>query len=190
MPANLTDIVVPTSARMMNAAEYRIVEGVFGSTLPFRIRIIITNGLGGYRRPFTIPTSLATTALGAAASGFLAPVTAALGYATSFINLGYLMNVGSAYPDMSSSNTDLLVHETAHVWQGKNSTFAMTYVFNSAISQCLRGTGAYSYTAGQSWGSYNAEQQASIIEHWYVAGKPTSGDLWPYIRDHVRIGDA
>lgn len=183
-------ITAPTSARIMNSAEYAIVTSVFGSTLPFRQRIFITNGTGAQNRPFTIPTSLATTALGAAASGFLAPVTALAGYLTSFINLGYLMNVGSAYPDMSTSNRDLLVHEAAHVWQGKNSVFAQSYVYNSAINQCLRGTGAYSYTPGQAWSSYNAEQQASLIEHWYMSGMPTSGNLWPYIRDHVRTGDA
>jgi hypothetical protein len=100
------------------------------------------------------------------------------------------MNVGDAYSDMSSSNTDLLVHESTHVWQGKNSLFAQSYVYDSCISQCIRGTGAYRYSAGSSWSSYNVEQQASIVEDWYVSGEPTSGNLWPYIRDHVREGDA
>lgn len=188
--ANLTDITIPTSARLMNSDEYQIVDRVYGGTLPYRMRIIITNGLGGYNRPFTIPTSLVRTILGSAASGFLAPVAALGGYLTSFINLGYLMNVGSAYPDMSRSNTDLLVHETCHVWQGKNSALAQTYVFDSAINQCIRGTGAYDYTAGQPWGSYNSEQQASIVEDWFLAHEPESGDLWHYIRDNVRTGDA
>ncbi|HUF04364.1 MAG TPA: hypothetical protein VMM38_09340 [Aridibacter sp.] len=174
----------------MNSTEYDIVESVYGDTLPWRIRIIITDGLGGYNRPFTIPTSLVTTVLGSAASGFLASIASVAGYLASVVNAGYLMNVGSAYPDMSTANTDLLVHETAHVWQGKNSIFAQSYVYNSALNQCLRGTGAYTYTAGSPWGNYNAEQQASIIEHWHGAGMPTSGDLWPYICDHVREGDA
>ena len=190
MPASLTDITAPTAARLMNPTEYGICEDVFGSTLPFRARIIITNGLGGYNRPFTVPTSLVTTLLGAAASGFMAPVTSAIGYLTSFVNLAYLMNVGSAYADMSSSNTDLLVHETSHVWQGKNSLFALSYVFNSALHQCIRGNAAYNYTTGQAWSSYNAEQQASIIEDWYKHGKSESDSRWPYIRDHVRRGDA
>ncbi|REJ76418.1 MAG: hypothetical protein DWQ47_12500 [Acidobacteria bacterium] len=188
--ADLTDITVPTQARIMSSAEYRIVESVYDDTLPFRIRIMVTNGLGGYNRPFTIPTSLVTTLLGAAASGFLAAAATIGGYLGSIVNMGYLMNVGSAFPDMSSSNTDLLVHETAHVLQGKNSVFAQSYVYDSAINQCIRGNAAYNYTAGQDWSSYNAEQQASIIEHWYTSGKPTSGSLWPYIRDHVREGDA
>lgn len=188
--SELTDVTIPTQARIMSSPEYRIVERVYGDTLPFRFRIIITNGLGGYNRPFTIPTSLVTTLLGAAASGFLATIATAAGYVGSIVNMGYLMNVGSAYPDMSSTNTDLLVHETAHVWQGKNSIFAQSYVYNSAVNQCVQGNAAYNYTAGEAWSSYNAEQQASIVEHWYEAGEPESGDLWHYIRDHVREGDA
>jgi hypothetical protein len=75
----------------------------------------------------------------------------------------------------------LLVHETTHVWQGKNSTMALTYVFSSVLNQGLHGGAAYSYVAGQPWRSYNAEQQASIVEDWFRAGQPKSGSLYPYI---------
>lgn len=184
------DITVPTKARLMSSAEYDIVERVTDDTLPWRIRIIVTNGAGASGRPFTIPTSLVPTILGAAAAPFMAPVIAVVGYLGSAINLAYLMNVGSAYDDMSVRNTDLLVHESMHVWQGKNSVFALSYVFDSCLNQCLRGSAAYRYTAGESWSDYNVEQQASIVEDWYVSGEPESGDLWPYVRDHVREGDA
>lgn len=115
------------------------------------------------------------------------------------VNLGYFMNVGpTAYPDMTASQgtKDLLVHEMTHVWQGKNSSSSMTYVINSAFHQCqgIIGSGArgaaYSFTAGAPWHSYNAEQQAKLVESWYSSGMPTSGDLWPYIRDYVRLGRA
>jgi hypothetical protein len=184
------DITIPSQVRFMNSDEYDIVKRVTGDTLPWRVRIIVTDGAGAEGRPFTIPTSLVTTLLGSAASGFLAPLAAFAGYVGSVTNLGYLMNVGSAYSDMSGSNQDLLVHESTHVWQGKNSFFAQSYVYNSCISQCLRGGRAYHYSAGLEWSSYNVEQQASIVEDWYMSGEPTSGDLWPYIRDHVREGDA
>lgn len=188
-------ISAPTGARFMNLQEYEIVTRVFGNTLPARQRIIITNGAGLNGRAFTIPTSLIRTILGTAAATMVAgPVGllagTASGYLTSFINLAYLMNVGSAYPDMSTSNTDLLVHETAHVWQGKNSSLALTYVFNSCVSQCIRGGAAYGYTPGQAWSSYNVEQQASIVEDWFVSGEPQSGNLWGYVDNHVRKGDA
>ncbi len=181
-------ITVPTQARLMNPKEYEIVTRVMGDTLPYRVRIIITNGAGVDQRPFTIPTSLVTTLLGAAANPFLAPVLAIAGYASSFINAGYLMNVGSAYSDMASGDTSLLVHETTHVWQGKNSNFALSYVFSSCLSQCVLGKKAYDYTAGKDWSSYNVEQQAHIVEDWFGSGEPQSGDLWDYIQNYVRKG--
>lgn len=180
-------VTIPTSARVMNTAEYAIVSRVFSDTLPWRYRIIVTNGAGLDNRPFTIPTSLLTTLGATVAAGFAGAIA---GYLTSFINLAYLVNVGSAYADMSRGYQNLLVHETTHVWQGKNSNLSLTYVFSSCISQCIRGTGAYNYTAGSSWSSYNVEQQASIVEDWFASGEPESGSLWGYVRDHVRTGDA
>jgi hypothetical protein len=204
----------------MNDAEWDIVTGVYNSgNLPFRQRIFITDALGGGDRPFTIPTSLISSlpsVLASAFAGALAgPAGAALmtaissgaAWLSSFVNLGYIMSVGpGAYRDMTADYPNprpprtvgdyrnLLVHETAHVWQGKNSVFALSYVFGSAYSQCAASlgggttSGAYGYTAGLPWGNYNPEQQASIIEDWYAAGQPGSGTLWPYIRDFVRQG--
>jgi hypothetical protein len=72
--------------------------------------------------------------------------------------------------------------------RGKNSRLALTYVFNSVLNQCLHGSGAYSYTAGQPWRSYDAEQQAMIIEHWFRLGQPQTSPLYPYIVNHVQGG--
>jgi hypothetical protein len=159
---------IPTRARLMSQTEYAIVKRVFGDTLPF-----------------TIPTSLLCLLGATVAAGFLG---AAAGYLSGFVNAAYLMNVGSAYADMSATNTALLVHETTHVWQGRNSYHSLNYVFNSCISQARRGAGAYHYTPGAAWSSFNVEQQASIVEHWFASGEPESGDLWSYIRDYVRQG--
>jgi hypothetical protein len=186
----------------------------------------VTDALGGGDAPFTIPTSaisvstmpaMISVGLNAVMASATGPVGEALGtihnvvgYAPSFlaavpsqigsfVNLGYLMNVGpTAYPDMTvdQGKKDLLVHEMTHVWQGKNSIFAMTYVINSAFHQCqgMLGSGsrgaAYSFTPGRWFRSYNAEQQAALVESWYAGGMPASGDLWPYIRDYVRRGRA
>jgi hypothetical protein len=183
-------ITLPTSARLMSLSEYQLVSRVFGNTLPWRQRIIVTNGAGVDNRPFTIPTSLVSVLLGAAATSFVVPITVTVGVGslTSFMNMGYIMNVGSAYPNLGSINQGLLVHETAHVWQGKNSAFALSYVFSSCLNQCLRGKAAYDYASGGNWSSYNAEQQASIVEDWFRAGEPTSGSLWGYIDNYVRKG--
>jgi hypothetical protein len=90
------------------------------------------------------------------AAAFLA--TAAGGYLGSFINLAYLINTGDAYDSLTSTDRDTLVHETTHVWQGKNNTFALSDVFNSIYNQCVLAN-AYAYTAGQAWSSYNAEHR-------------------------------
>ncbi|HUZ63990.1 MAG TPA: hypothetical protein VMU82_09820 [Acetobacteraceae bacterium] len=194
-------VSIPTSARLMNAAEWAIVDRVFkAANLPYKIRIWITNGSGLGGAPFTIPTSLVTTVFGAVGTWF-SPVAIGGNYLTSVVNLGYLMNVGTgAYPDMTVSPAyqSLLVHETTHVWQGRNSIFALTYVISSVVSQCagIRGTSglsgrsaAYAYAPGLAWGSYNAEQQACIVEDWFAAGEPTGGPLYSrYIVGHIRLG--
>jgi hypothetical protein len=118
---------------------------------------------------------------------------------SSLYCIGYLMNVGPAgYIDMTASADlkSLLVHETTHVWQGHNAVFAMTYVINSAYHQCKgvvtggfnNRVAAYSYQPGQWFKTYNAEQQAHIVQDWYESGEPQSGPLWPYIRDNIRAG--
>lgn len=128
-------VAVPTKIRVMNASEYKIVSRVFGSTLPYNWRILITNCLGLRGAPFTIPTSLISTSVPSFA-GILA------GYASSVVNAGYIINVGSDYSTLSGNTQRLLIHETAHVWQGKNSLFALSYVFDSCINQCLHGNAA------------------------------------------------
>jgi hypothetical protein len=181
------DIQLPTKIRKMTTTEYDIVTRVMGDTLPYRFRIWITDAAGVDGRAFTIPTSLISTILNMPATGFLAGITG--GYLGSLVNLAYLINVGNKYDTLASTHKGLLVHETTHVWQGKNSVFALSYVFNSIYNQCLKGN-AYAYTAGQSWSSYNVEQQASIVEDWFLGGEKETSNLFPYIRDHVRKGDA
>ena len=210
----------PSKGRFLNQAEWDILHSVYQGTLPLRYRILITDGLGGGNRPFSIPTSAISvlTIPAAAQAAYTGLITANLGSlgdglnklsnATGFmgalalpsqlagvVNLGYIVSVGSAaYADMSVSHRALLVHELAHVWQGSNSRSSTTYVANSVMNQCRSDltiggtTSAYDFTPGSNWRTYNAEQQASIIEKWYVDGMPTSGDLWPYIRDYVRRG--
>jgi hypothetical protein len=202
-------MIMPTSARWMTDAEWEIVTGVYNSSnLPFKVRIFVTNGLGAYDAPFTIPTSLISTVGMTAGLGVLGgPAGAALGAAVgslaSIVNAAYLMNVGQSNYDTGSDGKgmatgdkkrELLVHETAHVWQGKNNTLALSYVYASALHQCkgIIGGGsrnaAYNATPGAAWGSYNPEQQASLIEKWFKDGEHGSGDIWPYIRDYVRKG--
>jgi len=208
---------LPTRIRIPNGPEWAIVEQVFGPTLPLRQRIFITDGLGGGGAPFTIPTSMISAlvlpgVIQAALTGLVLNylggrdgmvsralnATGAVGLnPVGLASLGYLMNVGPGpYANLAATEGTrrLLVHEMAHVWQGANSQLSTTYVFNSIMHQCnasVHGSsrnGAYAATPGQLWSSYNAEQQASLIEQWYVAGGRDDHPVFPYIRDKVRQG--
>jgi hypothetical protein len=179
----------PTAIRPMNALEYHIVSSVFGTTLPDRHRILITNAAGVDGRAFTIPTSLLSSgAIMLAPFGLL--TNALVASVNGMTSLGFLMNVGTDYNALAAGQQRLLVHETTHVWQGHNSPFSLHYVFSSMLNQAIYGGGAYAYAPGQPWRAYNAEQQAAIVEDWFRTGQPVSGPLYPYIVDHVRKGDA
>lgn len=211
----------PTSVRLLNDAEWKIVARVFTTDkLPYRWRLLVTNGAGANGRAFTIPTSLLTMAAPAA---FFAAVTknplitaivalgsAAVGTVLSFMNAGYIMSVGpDFYGDLTAMDVDdqdsdaqaLLVHETTHAWQGRNSKLAMTYVWGSVISQC-RGaasggttSAAYDYRIGAPWKDMNPEQQAKLVEDWFWQDNESTKDKasggsgrYEYVRDYVRRG--
>src|SRR5512143_2375235 len=91
----------PTSGRLLTVNEWAIVTRVFGSTLPMRERVIVTNGAGIDGRPFTIPTSLITSLPVVASTAFATFVTkiplflaggALIAELMSVGNLAYLMN--------------------------------------------------------------------------------------------------
>jgi hypothetical protein len=84
----LFGITLPTKRRAMSPLEYHLVSRVFGSTLPDRTRILVTDAAGLNRRPFTIPTAL----LEQVGMGPLPPM--AEGVPMGVYRTGYLMNVG------------------------------------------------------------------------------------------------
>jgi hypothetical protein len=210
----------PTSVRLLTDAEWKIVERVFtADKLPYRQRILVTNGAGADGRAFTIPTSLLTTAAPAAffaaitknplITAIVAAASIIPGTLLSFVNAGYIMNVGPAfYGDLTAIDLDdqdkdaqaLLVHETTHAWQGRNSKLALSYVWDSVISQCrgaLSGattSAAYRYKVGTPWKDMNPEQQAQLVEDWFWKDEestttgPGSSGRYEYIRDYVRRG--
>ena len=211
----------PTSVRLLNDAEWKIVERVFtADKLPYRWRLLVTNGAGADGQAFTIPTSLLTMALPAAffsvvmknplITAIVALGSATIGTALSFVNAGYIMRVGRRfYGDLTEIDLDtqdddaqaLLVHETTHAWQGRNSKLAMTYVWGSVISQCSgkasAGTtsAAYSYRIGMPWKDMNPEQQAKLVEDWFWQDEESTkikasggSGRYEYVRDYVRRG--
>lgn len=77
-----------------------------------------------------------------------------------------------------------LIHELGHVWQGYNSNLAWGYTLNSLFSQMVC-KDAYAYELGDDWRLYNVEQQASIVEHWFIRGRSSTDPAYRYIRDNI-----
>jgi hypothetical protein len=46
--------------------------------------------------------------------------------------------------------------------------------------------GSYDFKPGESWDSYDVEQQASMVERWFHNGEQKTDVLYPYIRMVVR----
>jgi hypothetical protein len=124
-----------------------------------------------------------------------------------------------------------LIHELCHVWQGENGAWPTFYMGQSIGAQLYsgiedivekrewKGWGTHRSTAyrfplsaiGRNWGSFNVEQQASLIESWFMkegdritriapnriryhdfgpgvfgGGQSTYDPRFPYVRDVLR----
>lgn len=126
-----------------------------------------------------------------------------------------------------TNNSRTLIHEMTHVWQGQHGAYPTNYMFQSLISQLFSGVGdilekrewrswsehrgaTYIFAMsdiGKNWNEFNVEQQANIIESWYIAENDRRRDneyygegvygggasqydaRFPYIRDVIRAGN-
>lgn len=158
--------------RFLTADERTLLTSVFGDTLPPWERIFVTNGLGIGNRPWV---DLRAEGVG--------------GVFASLVGVwSYNVNLGDVAFGSTVHDRGLLVHELTHVWQSFNDTFARSFQVGSGVAQALGD--AYAYTPGEDWGDYNPEQQAHLVEDWYLGGMiATDTDpRFPYIRDKVRLG--
>jgi hypothetical protein len=183
--------------RTLTAHERATLMPIFGNTLPYN-QILLTSIAGKDGRAFTIPGSMVLTA--SALIPVLGPVIA-LGGLIEHLQDKYLINVGkAAYGNMFPSAYDNsfgekagseLVHESTHVWQGVNNAFSWGYVFNSLYSQFRCGQHAYDVDESnlKDFESYNVEQQATLVEHWYSRDRGEADRSFAYIRDNIRTGD-
>lgn len=167
---------VPYAERLLNDAEKNLARQVFEETLPYGA-IYLSNGLGLERRAYTIPHPL---------------------------RLGsYVIHIGpETFPDATNSSIVIFgqtadavfIHELTHVWQGVNRRHAFDYIFDSVHNQIRFGSHAYDLNqedvGKKSWGDFNAEQQAMIVENWYVAGMSESDDAFTYIKKNIRVRNA
>ncbi len=87
---------------------------------------------------------------------------------------------------------DTFIHELTHVWQGYHGVLGWAYMAQSMIAQGYalltqhNRHVAYRYTPGDPWGSYNVEQQARIVQDWFLEGMQTTNVRYPYIANHIR----
>ena len=152
--------------RPLMSNELHLAFPVFQGTVPYRY-VLVTDSIGLQDRPYTL----------------------------NFMGLDdhdtYHLNVGkTGFVGMGGSFywRSVLIHELTHVWQAAHAAWAPSYIFNSAWHQAKSGNDAYAYTPGQSWSSYNVEQQAHIVQDWFEDGQQESSPLFPYIRDSIRAG--
>ncbi len=127
-----------------------------------------------------------------------------------------------------------LIHELTHVWQGQHGTLPPLYIAQAAWAQVASGVrdvwrsgqwrgwdqhrgAAYVFNKGEigrDWSSFNAEQQASLVQSWFIperarvlrvgarmaritnfgdgvyGGNRSEQDgRFPYIRDVIRPGN-
>ena len=166
----------PYAERLLTDAEKDLARQVFEETLPYGA-IYLSNGLGLGRRAYTIPHPL---------------------------HLGsYVIHIGEeTFPDATNSAIIVLgqradavfIHELTHVWQGANRRHAFDYILDSVYNQARFGTHAYDLNQAdvgkKKWSDFNAEQQAMIVENWYVGGMSQSDDAFTYIKENIRARHA
>ncbi|MDX6531728.1 MAG: hypothetical protein QOH41_4018 [Blastocatellia bacterium] len=158
--------------RLLTDAEKDLARTVFEETVPYG-KVYLSNGRGLGQRAYTIPHPL---------------------------HLGsFVIHIG---PDIFRDATDssnvmfnqtgdsIFIHEMTHVWQGVNRSTAFDYILDSLYNQIHSGSHAYDLDAAdvgkKSWDKFNAEQQAMIVQNWYVGGMLESDAAFIYIKDNIR----
>jgi hypothetical protein len=146
--------------RNLTAKEYVLALGVFGGTIPLQKFIWVDDSLGLGDRPWTN-----------------------WGEGNAWLHLGPIaqkdLTSTTRWPDFGQY-CDVFIHEMTHVWQYYHGRWVK---WNSVSRQVWATVTAkvvipvrlripvdddiYKYTVGDSWSSYNVEQQAQIVEDWF-----------------------
>jgi hypothetical protein len=197
------EAVAMVRERRLNGTEIEIANSVYASVLPYD-RIYITDlELGG------------------------AVTLAGMDLRTQ--KFDYTINWTSGFANITDSayRRSTLIHELCHVWQGENGVWPTFYMGQSIWAQLSSGlrdiwkqrkwkgwgehrSTAYPFSArsiGNNWSTFNVEQQASLVESWYIpegerfrdghnfgegvygGGRSVHDSRYPYIRDVIRARD-
>jgi hypothetical protein len=165
-------------SRQVRPDEYGFAAKVFGGSLPPIENLWLTNleSFGG--RAITLPGPRGKIYLNVGAYCMDHPTT----------------HVQKNYPVPGQ----LFIHELAHSWQIHHRSFVPGWICEGAVLQAGNSLGisAYKYgPAGQPWGEFNIEQQASIVDDWFGGTRKgsagpmsTNDDFYRYIRDNIQQG--
>jgi hypothetical protein len=173
--------------RRLKQAEIDLAWQVFRNTLPYE-RIRVCDDLGFFDCPWT-------------------EIVDAPGWGTGdhyYLHMGSIGYLNLISTDVMLHDNDYVkntfIHELTHVWQAYHEN---KWVFTRSAAQqicaVVTSDDIYAYEPGLEWDSYNVEQQAKIVEHWFTGAigivdgktkytKPMaqSGARYDYIRDHIR----
>lgn len=165
------------ATRLLRESEMEFARQVFEDRLPYD-RVYLSSNFFPFNRG---------TAVTVASASSLIPVRTLRGYTIFFGPEPF--EKGADGPGLGHT----FIHELTHVWQGFHGTFGWEYMAQSMLAQgyavLTRGSRhrAYDYELGAPWRSYNVEQQAFLVEHWFLDGmKPD--ERYPYIANHIRAG--
>lgn len=165
---------IGTERREISAGEYKWAQDeVFAGTLPERKSIILTDTLGISNRPFVFPQ----------------------------IDGKISVNLGAQLYKAPLSDLRTFVHELVHVWQVKHIGTESAWLVDALVTQTVNGRDAYKIPSLESFpqplpnfGSFNLEQQAEIVERWYMdtknwpPGEHANHILFPYMAGNIWVG--
>jgi len=167
------------ATRLLKESEVEFARQVFEDRLPYG-RVYLSNRYF----PFNEKTRTAVTA--ASLASFI-PVQSLRSY-TIFVGPD-VYEEGADGPGFR----DTFIHELTHVWQGYHGLLGWAYMAQSMLAQGYAiltqhdRNMAYAYKPGEPWRSYNVEQQARLVQDWFLEGMKTDDDArYSYIVKHIR----
>ncbi|MGH6614967.1 peptidoglycan-binding domain-containing protein [Sphingomonas sp.] len=189
--------------RLLSAQERSLASSVYGTSLPYD-RVYISDWKIG-------STAVTLAGVNLADGRFIYRIC----WPQGFLNI---MN--------SLALRTTLIHELCHVWQGHHGVWPTFYMGQSILDQIEEGvrdiikkreyrrwdehrSGAYTLHGddwGKKWSEFGVEQQASLVESWFLSepdrrrlkwdfgpgviggGASPLDPRFPYIRDVIRVG--
>ncbi len=163
---------IEVECRCLRKEEISLAKRVFGETLPYN-KIFLVNHTGTGNRPFT---------------------QAQLAKRNYYLHVGpqIFFDATSKAPwsysegEVKERRCDVFIHELTHAWQGEHQP---TVLKQKSLYHQPPSKNEYNYALGASWNSYDAEQQAQIVEDWFnprVGGESTEDSRYRYIVENIR----